>query len=108
MVNVTAAKEVRYAGRTYRPGESFDATARDANLLERVGKVTPAAAAVPSPVDLPPAPEVNPDAELADLREQYARQFNKRPYMGWSPAQLRERMALDAPSTYQRRDLRAE
>jgi hypothetical protein len=101
MPTVTAAKELRYAGRTIHAGESFDATDKDARILTRIGKVGPAPV---NPTDVPKAepeaPEV-PD-DLAAMRAEYSERFGKRPFHGWSPEQLRERMG------YNRRDMRAE
>lgn len=123
MVEVTAAKELRYGGRTILPGEKFEATVRDANLLQRIGKV-----AAENAADAPkktakraePVSEPDPNDEVAALRAEYTERFGKRPFMGWSPEQLRERMGETAPNEarqaeglsdvpkYNRRDMRAE
>lgn len=108
MPKVTALREVRYATVTYKPGDAFEASDKDAGLLERIGKVTRGKIKA-NPTDLPAeaAPEVAeepaPLDEMAELRAQYQDQLGKRPFMGWDADELRERMG-----TYDRRDMRAE
>lgn len=105
-MKVTALREVRYGGTTYRSGDAFEATDKDAGLLERIGKVTRGKVNA-NPTDLPAEPEVSeepaPLDEMAELRAAYQTQFGRRPFMGWDADELRERMG-----TYERRDMRAE
>jgi hypothetical protein len=42
-MKMTATKQVYYGGKERRPGEQFEATARDARILAAIRKATPAA-----------------------------------------------------------------
>ncbi len=105
MPKIVAVKEVRYAGVSHLPGAEFEASDKDARLLVAIGKA--ALTRAPNKTDLPEPAEVAeepaPLDEVADLRAEYTEQFGKRPFMGWSADELRERMGK-----YLRRDMRPE
>lgn len=103
MVAIIAAREVRYAGKTYRPGETFEATEKDAKLLVAIKKATTGAPG--SAVDLPPAAL---EGDARHLRETYQTVVGKPPFSGWAPEELRGRIeAHQQGRTYNRRDMRA-
>lgn len=106
MVQVTATKEVRYAGQNYVPGDKFEASEKDANILSVIGKVS-VGEVVPAITDLPekamePA-SVEPEAdELTELRGEYQTVVGRRPFMGWNADTIRDKI-----NSYRTRDMRA-
>lgn len=76
MPTITALKEVVYAGRTYYPGDTFDASEKDAKILCLLRK-TSSGAPARRVVDLPPrvAKAVEPEVaeEPAPLSGSYLR-----------------------------------
>jgi hypothetical protein len=44
------------------------------------------------PVKAEPAPVAAHDADIADLRSEYQELFGKRPFMGWSTDELRQKI----------------
>jgi hypothetical protein len=101
MVEVTAAKELRYGGKTYVAGDQIEMPDKDANLLSRIGRV--AIAPPPIKTDLPASVAEDAPDERTALRAEYQERLGKRPCHGWSSDELRERLG-----EYQRRDMRAE
>lgn len=91
---ITAVRELRYAGRTIVPGESFDASEKDAKLLVAIGKARAAAG------EAPRVPKTEED--IVALRGDYETMVGKRPFMGWSAETIRDKM-----ESYRRRSLKA-
>jgi len=87
MVQLTARKSMAYANRRLSAGDSFTANRRDARILVAIGKALGDGVEAPAPKRAP-AP-----SDLQTLREQYQAKFGKRPFNGWTEAQLREKLA---------------
>lgn len=66
-MQVTAVKEIRYAGQNHKPDEHFEASDKDAKLLIAIGKVAPYVA---------PKPKAKPsesDVEKTPTKGKYRR-----------------------------------
>ncbi|QMV00156.1 hypothetical protein GHV40_01035 [Devosia sp. D6-9] len=90
-----ATQGMTYATRRLRPGQTFQASDRDADLLIRIKRARKV-----SPLDAPPAAlaekvaqQVDPDAEMKALRTKYLDVFGKRPGPKWGPDELSCRIA---------------
>ncbi|MER2263509.1 hypothetical protein [Methylobacterium oxalidis] len=108
-VDQIATKAMRYGGRVLKPGDTFQASRRDARVLQAIGKAERAPQA-------DPAPPVDPEeetkaAEIEQLRAAYEAVTGDAPDGRWGAAKLREKIAAATEprgGSYQRRDLRAE
>lgn len=86
MQKMIAQASMTYGTRRLSAGDSFEVKdGRHAIALEAVGKARSANA--PAYLKLP-----QHDA-ITMLRAEYERIFNKRPFMGWSEVQLRQKIA---------------
>lgn len=94
--NMVANQPMTYGTRRLLPGDEFQASRRDADLLERLGRAKVAAL---DPLDhdgngkkggskLAPL-----DDEITALRTQYQNKFGKRAYHGWDAKTLTEKLA---------------
>lgn len=106
MVRMRATKALTYNTRRLLPGDVFEVKPRDARVLLATRKVE----AVREPANVPPPPPVvaaqiaaaappAADNELAGLRAEYETKLGKRPFLGWSAAMLREKIAAAAASS---------
>jgi hypothetical protein len=99
LVNLEAAKRFRYRTRMLTPGEAFQASPRDAQLLVGIKRAR-IADRVPGVIPPPPkavadaiAGKPVPDPALPGLRAEYAEKLGKRAYPGWDADELRRRIA---------------
>lgn len=110
-----ATRELRYAGRSVCAGQTFEASERDAIVLQAAKRAEKAEVLnrtdLPKPAEPMPAPADDRD----ELRAEYQTITGKKPFPGWDAAEIRRRMAMAAegkgePRTgeYLRRDMRAE
>jgi hypothetical protein len=99
MVEITAARELRYGGQTRHAGDKFEATDKDAKTLVAIGRAT--LGPQPNATDLP-APTYEtaavPAYEDASEAEESVSEDEPRPSERVRPVQRRR---------YQRRDLKA-
>lgn len=118
-------------GREYAPGQSFTvASDREADRLEKMqrarrdsGETRTAPAHRPAMVDSTrphpldhdnsgrPGGSMAPDGaagDIAALRAEYQKVFDKKPFPGWDVETLRAKIAAHGGGAYQRRDMRAE
>ncbi|MDR7040561.1 hypothetical protein J2X36_005344 [Methylobacterium sp. BE186] len=108
-VDQIATKAMRYGGRILKPGDTFQASRRDARVLQAIGKSGP-------PPQVDPAPQADPEeetkaAEIEQLRAEYEATIGDAADGRWGAAKLREKIAAATEpkgGSYQRRDLRAE
>lgn len=93
MENMRATKTFRYSTRRLLPGDTFEATPKDAKLLRALRK----AENVRPTADVPPPPPAVAaqiaNNDMATLRAEYRVVFGRAPFNGWDAAQLRERIA---------------
>ena len=85
-MKMIANKRLTYGTRRLQAGDEFEASPRDARLLAAVSR----ARLVPEPQ--PTYPRVPPHDGISMARAEYERVFNKRPFMGWDEAMLREKI----------------
>jgi len=99
MQRLRATKPLHYNTRRLVAGDEFEASDKDARLLIAIRK----AEAVRMPTHVPPPPPavaakiaevVAPPDDMGKLRAEYEAVFGKRPFLGWSGAILREKIAL--------------
>jgi hypothetical protein len=107
---VISNRKMTYGTRRLKAGDEFTTSARDADILVRLGKaseVPPALAQSNFKVPTtPPAPPVAPvqqttpaddndgdENPLKAVRDEYEQVVGKRPFHGWDEAELRRRMA---------------
>jgi hypothetical protein len=91
--NMIANQPLTYGTRRLLPGDGFEASRRDANLLQRLGRATEAPA---DPLDHDKnggskAPK--PSEKLDVLRTQYHDKFGKRAFHGWDAKTLTAKIA---------------
>lgn len=79
-----AAKAMTYGTRRLLPGDEVRLPRRDADLLERLGRLRQ-----PNPA----GPVEQKEDELTIVRREYEQVMGKRPYHAWDAAELRKRMA---------------
>ncbi|GEP06427.1 hypothetical protein [Methylobacterium oxalidis] len=114
-IDQIATKAMRYGGRVLKPGDTFQASRRDARVLQAIGKSGPPPQADPSP-QANPAPQVDLEeetkaAEIEQLRAEYEATTGDAADGRWGAPKLREKIAAPKEpkgGSYQRRDLRAE
>lgn len=92
MVKITATREIQYAGIRVQPGETFDATEKDAKIFVAVKRATLAPATVPQSapaaltVKAPPAPEPTPEVEAAPEAPPHPQTYHRRDMVAEPPA----------------------
>lgn len=84
--DMIAARPMTYATRRLVAGDAFTAPRRDADLLQRLGRASEAAAV---------GREAKNDAVLTKLRDQYQVKFGKKAFHGWDAAALTEKLSED-------------
>ena len=110
---VISNRAMTYGTRRLKAGDEFTTSARDADILVRLGKaseVPPALAQGNFKVPPPPAPPAAPvqqttpvaqadddgdgdENPLKTVRDEYEQVVGRRPFHGWDEAELRRRMA---------------
>lgn len=117
-MDLIAAKELHYAGRTVWPGEAFNATDRDGKLLVRLGKAR-ISDGRSNPTDLPKQAHEDDGAdERPALRAELKELTGRTAYNGWDADELRTRILTakreagksggdPRSGEYGRRDMRA-
>jgi hypothetical protein len=101
-VEMIATKDLKYRTRRLKAGDGFRVkNSREAKVLAHLGRAEMAANAnrevalddARAQVALPPLSKDSTD--IGTLRAQYAEKFGKRPFNGWSAAQLQEKLAAE-------------
>lgn len=110
MQRLRASKDFTYATRRLLPGDSFEASDRDARLLIAIKKARPdeddprplraPPRTLAKKIELfggdetpPPAKTEEPEVDMAALREEYQEAVGRRAFHGWSADELRQRIA---------------
>lgn len=98
MVDMIANSAFTYKTRRLKAGDGFQASSRDAKVLEAIKKAREGR--VPGEVAPPPpaiadkiARRAPKQSELAKARNEYKKATGKNPSPGWSIEQLREKIA---------------
>lgn len=96
--NMVANQPMTYGTRRLLPGDEFQATRRDADLLGRLGRAKLAEAkADPLGHDgngkKVGSKAVTQSEELTALRTEYFEKFGKRPFHGWDVKAITEKLA---------------
>jgi hypothetical protein len=104
MIDLIATKAMRYGGKALVPGDSFQASSRNAKLLKAIRKADDA----PPPPPPPPAP-TEAEIRLTALRDKYRAAKGEDADGRWGIDRLEGELApKPVAPTYQRRDMRAK
>lgn len=96
-MKLIATKSMIYGTRRLLPGDMFDAPDRDARVLIGIRKAKDGTTRTPGKVPPPPEDvarkiEQATGGDVAALRAEYEALVGKRPFMGWTADQLRDRI----------------
>ena len=95
--DMIANRSMTYGTRRLKAGETFPASRRDAEILNRIGRAryagAPATDAVAQGNTSPAVNTGKTNGDLAALRIQYQNKFGKRPFHGWDAKALTEKLA---------------
>ena len=105
-VDQIATKAMRYGGRALRPGAPFQASRRDARVLEAIGKSKPPETLDEDVEEGSAAPANKPD-DIDALRVRYRAASGEDADKRWGAGKLREKIEAAAGGSYRRRDMRA-
>ncbi len=90
--NMIANQPLTYGTRRLLPGDTFVASRRDADLLQRLGRAKIATPDLPDN-DGDGSKQAAKSDELTVLRTQYHDKFGKRAFHGWDVKTLTEKLA---------------